>query len=197
MSEGVPPHRLRAADADRERVLAVLRDAATDGRIGLDEHNNRADRAHTARTLGDLATLTQDLLALEQQPIQLRSEPVIALFRGERRSGRWVLPARHVTFALGTTVELDLREALLTRRHVRLHTSAILGRVVIHVPDNVEVRIRGWTFLGRRHTSARLPQGDEPPVLELDGFSILGSLWVRSPKRGWPLWRRRSRRELD
>ncbi|MDS1272137.1 DUF1707 domain-containing protein [Lipingzhangella sp. LS1_29] len=196
MSEGVPPPRMRAGDADRERVLAVLRDAATDGRIDLDEHNERAERVHTARTLGELVSVTEDLLPPAEQPIQLRSEPVIALFRGERRAGRWVVPARHVSFALGTTVELDLREALMVRRHVRMHASAILGRVVVHLPDEVEVRIRGWAFLGRRHTNTRPPRSDDPPILELEGFCLLGSLRVRSPRRRWSLWRRR-RRELE
>ena len=38
------PRDLRASDADRERVVAVLAEAAGDGRLTLDELNERVDR---------------------------------------------------------------------------------------------------------------------------------------------------------
>ena len=57
------PRDLRASDADRERVVAVLAEAAADGRLTLDEHTERVHRAYRARTLGELARLTEDLAA--------------------------------------------------------------------------------------------------------------------------------------
>ncbi|QVQ55078.1 DUF1707 and DUF2154 domain-containing protein [Spiractinospora alimapuensis] len=187
----MPPEYMRASDGDRERVADILRDALTDGRIDPTEHQERLDAVYAARTLGDLAPITTDLLSPERQPIQLRDGPILALFRNESRGGRWVLPDRHVTFTAFGTVELDLREALLTERHVHLDISAVVGRVVIHVPDNVQVRVRGWTFLGRRRTTARVA-GPDAPTLEIQGFSVLGSVWVLAPKRkrSWRPWRR-------
>jgi hypothetical protein len=187
------PEELRASDADRERVAEVLREAHADGRLEPDEYQSRLDQVFAARTLGDLAPLTRDLLTAEQQPIQLRSEPVAALFRKDASGGRWVVPARHTTLAAFGTVELDLRQALLAAEHVRLDVSAIFGRVHIRVPDGVEVRVRGRTFLGRRTaTGSRLvPTG--APVLEVEGLSLLGSVVVETPKhrRSWLPWRRR------
>ena len=110
------PRDLRASDADRERVVTLLAQAAGDGRITLEEHAHRVQRAYTARTLGDLAGLTEDLALPGAQPLRLdNSRTVTAFFATERRSGRWVVPDRLVVTAIGGQIVLDLREALLER----------------------------------------------------------------------------------
>ena len=43
---------LRASDADRDRVLVLLAEAVSDGRLTMEEHAERVQRACTARTLG-------------------------------------------------------------------------------------------------------------------------------------------------
>ena len=52
---------VRASDADRDRVVDVLRDAAADGRLTVDEFDERMATALSSRTLGELAVLTADL----------------------------------------------------------------------------------------------------------------------------------------
>src|SRR5205085_908118 len=52
---------LRASDTDRDRVLALLSEAMSDGRLTAEEHAERVQRACSARTLGELAELTTDL----------------------------------------------------------------------------------------------------------------------------------------
>ncbi|RCV54421.1 hypothetical protein DEF23_03105 [Marinitenerispora sediminis] len=193
----MPPARLRASDQDRERVLAVLRAAVEDGRIDLDEFAERSDQVHAARFLGDLPPVTADLLPADRQPIQLTFAPVLALLRTEARSGRWVVPRRQAAFALLGTARIDLTDALLVRDRVRLDASALLGRVEIRVPDGVEVRMRGRSFLGVRFTSTRPSRVPDAPVLEVEGFSIFGSVRVSSPRRRLPWPRRgRGRREV-
>jgi hypothetical protein len=59
---GVNPAWL-AGSADRERAVGVLRAAFTEGRLTQDELDDRVARAYTARTYGDLWTLTADLPA--------------------------------------------------------------------------------------------------------------------------------------
>ena len=65
------------------------------------------------------------------------------------------------------------------------------------VPEGVEVRMNGWSFLGRRSTNARRSTMSNPPVLEIDGFCLFGSVRVRAPRRRLLLGRRRARRQLD
>lgn len=50
-----------ASNADRERVVARLRDAHVEGRLTLEELDRLAGAAHTARTVGELERLASQL----------------------------------------------------------------------------------------------------------------------------------------
>jgi hypothetical protein len=54
---------IRASDQERESVVDVLRDAYTDGRLTLDEFEERTSAAYAAKTWADLRELTADLPA--------------------------------------------------------------------------------------------------------------------------------------
>jgi Domain of unknown function (DUF1707) len=54
---------LRVGDAEREAVAAQLRDHYADGRLTMDELNERLDQAFAAKTQADLRTVTRDLPA--------------------------------------------------------------------------------------------------------------------------------------
>jgi uncharacterized protein DUF1707 len=53
--------KIRAADADRDRVIEQLNTARSDGRLDPDEHQTRLDAALAAKTMGERAPLTADL----------------------------------------------------------------------------------------------------------------------------------------
>jgi hypothetical protein len=55
--------RLRASDEERERAVAALRRAAGEGRLTVDELDERTARAYAARTRGELDRLLEDLPA--------------------------------------------------------------------------------------------------------------------------------------
>ena len=64
---------LKAAHADREQVVGMLKAAFVQGRLGQDELTARVGQALAARTYADLATLTADLpagLAAAEPPYQ-------------------------------------------------------------------------------------------------------------------------------
>jgi hypothetical protein len=52
---------IRASDHDRDAVVAMLRDAFSEGRLTLDEFQDRMAVAYAGRTWGDLRKLTADL----------------------------------------------------------------------------------------------------------------------------------------
>jgi hypothetical protein len=54
---------MRAASADRERAIDVLRAGFAEGRLTKEEFAERAGAAQEARTYGELAELTMDLPA--------------------------------------------------------------------------------------------------------------------------------------
>jgi hypothetical protein len=51
----------RCSDAERERVVAALQRHFADGRLTVEELNDRLERVLGARTLGQLYALTSDL----------------------------------------------------------------------------------------------------------------------------------------
>jgi Domain of unknown function (DUF1707) len=52
---------MRASDTDREAVSGRLREALAEGRLTMDEFNERLDRSLAAKTVGELAVVTRDL----------------------------------------------------------------------------------------------------------------------------------------
>jgi hypothetical protein len=52
---------IRASDKERESVVDVLRDAYTEGRLTLEEFEERTSAAYASKTWADLRELTADL----------------------------------------------------------------------------------------------------------------------------------------
>ncbi|MBT2213942.1 MULTISPECIES: DUF1707 SHOCT-like domain-containing protein [Actinomadura] len=172
---------LRASDADRERVAAVLAEALADGRLSIEEHADRASRVYEARTLGDLTGLTGDLGPEEAQPILVDDRPLTVFFGRTRREGRWVVPVRLPLLALFGTVELDLREAVLQRRHIVLDATVLGGRIRLLVPEGVRVEVTGRSVLSTRELRTR--PGADGPTIEVGGTLICTSVRARAPRR--------------
>jgi hypothetical protein len=66
--------RIRASDADRERITARLRDHFAEGRLTREELDERVTAALNAKTLGDLRGLMTDLP--EAEPVLGQGMPV-------------------------------------------------------------------------------------------------------------------------
>jgi hypothetical protein len=116
---------LRASDADRDRVIELLRAAVADGRLDPVEFDERLDAALAARTLDALAPLTADLTAVPGSDGALTlplagtpSEPAAELLTinerhgSVRRDGRWMLPHRLALHTAWCDVMLDLTSAV-------------------------------------------------------------------------------------
>jgi hypothetical protein len=185
------PSDLRASDDDRERVVAVLAAAAADGRLTLEEHSQRVQRAYQARTLGDLASLTTDLAPAAGQPLQLDdSRAVTAFFTTVRREGRWVVPDRLTVTAVGGQVILDLREALLAGMRIVLRASLVGGQLHLLIPERVQVVVTNTRQPGRvRGTAVPAPPGS--PLIEVHAYTVAGRVHVHAPRRSGPRWRDR------
>ena len=115
---------LRASDADRDRVIELLRAAVADGRLDQAEFDERVDAALAARTIDALAPLTADLIAapgsgaLALPLAGIPAEPAAELLTirerhgSVRREGRWTLPLRLRLNTAGCDVMLDLTKAV-------------------------------------------------------------------------------------
>ena len=199
------PRDLRASDADRERVVALLGEAVGDGRLTLDEHAQRLEAASSARTLGELAGLTADLAMPDAQPLRLDgTRPVTAVFGGQRRDGRWVVPERLAVAAVFGEALLDFREALLQGPRIIVYATVVFGRLKILVPDGIVVEVSGTAVASsNRGPVARRPAGaggqadrdaapgrapvpaggPELPVIEVRGVMLAGRVQAIAPSR--------------
>jgi len=190
------PRDLRASDSDRDRVITLLSEAAADGRLTTDEHAERVGRAQTARTLGELAVLTTDLVAPAAQPIRLDGRRGAAgVFAKDSRDGRWVVPASLPVVAVFGEVELDLRDAILQDRRIVVFATIVAGTLHLIVPDGVAVETTGTAVLTRKVNRTfrqpgqgryESPTSAMPTIIEVRTMAVGGTIRVTSPKKpGW------------
>ncbi|MGH9245170.1 MAG: DUF1707 domain-containing protein [Acidimicrobiales bacterium] len=59
---------VRASDADRDRILEHLRKHLAEGRLDLEEFEDRSAQAFAAKTVGELRPLLSDLPVLADRP---------------------------------------------------------------------------------------------------------------------------------
>ena len=187
---------LRAADADRERVAEVLRDAAGDGRLTMEELDERLDRVYAARTYAELTPITRDLPLTSQPvsapaPTRIRaggkptSRFAIAIMSGFSRAGHWVVGRNFTAFALMGGGQIDLREAVFTEGQVTIRAFTIMGGVEVIVPDGIELRVHGIPIMGGiDQPRIRAPQPGAPRVYVF-GIALMGGVSARyKPPRG-------------
>ena len=132
---GVPPES-RASDADRDRVLDVLRAAAGDGRLTADEFNERMEATLSSRTHGELAALTADLAGGPGRPGEAATQAEdtirIAQHGGSiRRTGRWVVPRRLELRSSWCDVMLDFTDAVITYNTLRIDMKVRGGSLIL------------------------------------------------------------------
>jgi hypothetical protein len=183
---------MRVSDADREQAAEVLREAAGQGRISMDELDERLELAYAAKTYADLAAVTRDLpqdgAALSPAGGMVpasriggtpRNKFSIAIMSGARRMGSWVLPRRYVAVAVMGGVELDLRAARFSEPEVTLHAYTLMGGIQITVPEDVDVDVSGIAFMGGFDHNASGPGVPGAPRVKVIGFALMGGVEVR------------------
>ena len=202
---------LRASDADREQHAEVLRRAAGEGRLTMDELEERLNTVYEARTHRELDRLVADVVVRGEQPSSLtgatkrmpvrRGEAgaswIVSIMSGRERKGRWrVGPDLKVINIMGAS-DLDLNDAELVAHEVNITVFALMGGADIRVPDGLNVDLSDFAFMGGNSSTL----GDERPdpggpVLHLRVISIMGGIDV---KRGRKLSRaeRRARKHLE
>jgi Domain of unknown function (DUF1707) len=127
---------MRASDADRDRVMEVLRVAAGEGRLTPDELDERLAAALSSRTLGELAELTADLVAAPGWPggaVAQTGDVIRIDQRGGsvRRTGHWVVPRRLELRSSWCDVWLDFTDAMIAHDTLRIDLNMRGGSLVL------------------------------------------------------------------
>jgi len=197
---------LRASDADRERVADILRQAGGDGRLDVEELDERLQRAYATKTVAELRPLIADLTPAEAVATQPASGvtvrpgeggtgTILSIMGGNDRQGRWRV-AKHCTVIniMGGS-DLDLNQAELADRQVTITVFSLMGGSEIYVPRGVDVQVTKLGLMGGNDVEL----DDEPaalgaPVIRLRLLSIMGGTDV---KQGPKLSRAERKRQKE
>jgi hypothetical protein len=157
----VPLPALRASDVERDRAGDQLRQAAGEGRLTVDELDERLTRAYLAKTVVELAELTVDVVVSSHDPAPgsvagstatVKPGPggtgwLIAILSGNDRSGRWrVAPRLNVINAMGGS-DIDLTQAEFAAPVTEIMVFSLMGGSDIRVPEGVEVHITKFALM--------------------------------------------------
>lgn len=213
---------MRASDADREKVAEQLREAVAEGRLDLDEFQERLDATYQARTYGELVPITRDLpvaaapkvsMTKSGGPVEadggwgprIGGEPTssgaFAFWGGFSRKGKWTVPRLFTAFAMWGGGEIDLRDARFEGRDVTIRCFAIMGGMQVTVPPDLQVDVTGFGIMGGFGEHGSLDGDPDPaaPRVRVTGFALMGGVGVerklrRADKRAL---RERRRSERD
>jgi len=203
--------RVRISDADRQRVADLLRDAAGEGRLEIDELEERLEVAWNAKVAGDLVPLLDDLPAgqapatsppqrREPRGELARHDHSVAIMGGKDRRGPWEIGATHTAVAMMGGVDLDLREARFASHETEIAAIVVMGGIDVIVGPDVRVVVDGIGIMGAfDEAKPQVPAelSDDSPVVRVRGLAIMGAVEVK--RKGPPRRRRRDREpgELD
>jgi hypothetical protein len=201
---------LRASDADRERVVEVLRRAVSDGQLTVEELEERVPSAYAARTRGELERLTADLsveplhaaLAPTEAArggVRVREGPggtrwVVSVMGGHDKRGPWRLAPRCTVLNIMGGSDIDLNDAELSGPLTELNMYSIMGGGEIRVPDGVDVQVSNLALMGGNGVKL----GDEvappgAPTIHIRLVSIMGGSEVARGRKPTREERRRER----
>ncbi|MFH8347154.1 DUF1707 domain-containing protein [Streptomyces sp. NPDC018045] len=189
---------LRASDADRDRVAGILRDALAEGRLAMEEFDERLTATYEARTVGALRPLVADLPQTYDGGVpdtraggsgapawreRIGGEPTsrgaFAFWSGFSRKGRWTAPRIFTAGVFQAGGEIDLRDANFEAGEVTVRCFALMGGIDVVVPPGVEVQVTGVGFMGGFDSDDGEPGDPGAPRVRITGFAMMGGVGFR------------------
>ncbi len=204
---------VRVGDAERDQAIAVLHQAAVDGRLTAVELDDRMGRALASRTRGELRGLLEDLVPRAPLAEMLTGAPaarnlgpgyswedplvITAKWSDESRIGAWEVPPFLEVHPVVSNVKLNFMDAIPVSLLIDVVLVGGAGNLVLVVPGDWGVDI---TRVQKGMGSARSKVEPRPhygrPQLVVRGGLALGDLRVRYPG-GFDTWQlKRARAKL-
>ncbi|MFJ4874882.1 DUF1707 domain-containing protein [Streptomyces sp. NPDC088745] len=185
---------LRASDADREEVVEQLREAAAEGRLDMEELDERLGLALTAKTVAELAPLVEDVIPAQDLPA---GEPLVIKggVHGQSRVGAWKVPARIVAHGGMGGVTLDFTRTSVRHKVIEVEANGSVAPVTLVVPEGWGVDTDGvHPGVGGLWNKTKGEQRPGTPLVRVTGSGGMGGVYVRNPGL---LQRRKLRRESE
>ncbi|MFF0743154.1 DUF1707 domain-containing protein [Streptomyces sp. NPDC004111] len=210
---------MRASDADRERIAEVLREALTEGRLDMEEFDERLGAAYKSRTQGELQLLVRDLpVSAGAAPsvltpaagaevtgwagrvgVPATSKGAFAFWGGFKRWGKWSVGRNFTAFAMWGGGEIDLREARFEEHEAVIRCITIMGGITVKVPQDLTVEVTGLGIMGGFDDKATGEGTAGSPRVRVTGFALMGGVGVdrKLRKAEKERLREQRRRQLD
>lgn len=204
-----PTPDLRIGHTERDQAVETLREAAGEGRLTLEELDERIEAALQAKTRSQLTALLADLLpatelqvavspaltaAAVEEPGYSWEDPLILTARWDDvfRAGPWIIPPFLEVHPVAANVKLDLVDARVGAKVLDVHLVGGAGDLTLIVPE-------GWgadvSRVGKGLGSVKATVDQRPahgqPMLVVRGHTSLGNVKVRHPN--WWDTKRRER----
>lgn len=140
MTGEIEPRELRVSDAEREHVGELLQRAVGQGRLTLEEFEQRMTAAMAARTRGDLNALVLDIAEARNVAPHAKDQLELRSAVGEiKRTGRWVVPPTvRVTGGVGGVL-LDFTDARFASPETTVDVKLGVGELVLVMPRGADV----------------------------------------------------------
>lgn len=207
---GDPPD-LRASDAEREQTAETLRQAMGEGRLSIEELEDRLRSAYSAPTVRELDLLVADVTVAPgagRRPIApagtsgvtVREGPggerwVVSIMSGHDRKGRWRIGPQCTVLNIMGGSDIDLNDAELSEPVTQLNVYSFWGGGEIRVPDGVEVHVSNVAIMAGNDVKLGdevIPAGG--PVIRIRLVSIMAGFSVQ---RGRKLSKEERRRQKE
>ena len=189
---------LRISDTDRDRAAEVLREAHVQGRITVDELDERLTSVYNAKTFADLVPVTRDLPATHDAATApapargriggtARFKLSLAILGGASREGQWVVPPEYTAVATLGGIKLDMRDATFAEAETTIKAVAVMGGMEITVPEDADVEVGAFGLMGGVDHGGEGPGAPGAPRIRITGVAVMGGIEVkRAPARQSP-----------
>lgn len=183
------------SDAERDRMVALLRLHCTEGRISLDEFSDRVGLVYAADTQVELDRIVHDLpvpdwarnrpdlaeIAPKTAVPKRRIRWMVSVFGDSLRRGRFALDEESAAVAVFGSAVVDLTDAHVEAPETVVTAVAVFGDVTILVPDGIDVMLEGVAVFGDRkcQLGSATPLPGSPSVV-VRAYACFGDVVVRS-----------------
>ena len=191
---------LRASDAERELTAETLRVAMGEGRLTVEELEDRLRSVYTVPTVRELELLVADvtvpagpgkraLAGPSAAGLTVQEGPggdrwVVSIMSGHDRRGRWRIADRCTVLNIMGGSDIDLNDVELSAPVTQLNVYSVMGGAEVRVPDGVSVEVSNLAIMGGND----IQLGDEVvppggPVIRIRLVSIMGGTEVKRGRR--------------
>lgn len=178
------PPETRLSDVDRERVVERLRGSLGEGRMTLEEFEQRLTGVLSATTFGEVSTYLDDLPG---GPVAV-SVPDFTELRATagsvKRRGYWLAPRRLAARVKSGSMRLDFTEAVVAHRTVEIEVAVNSGSVTLVLPPDASVDTDGVELVASSASVRGVPtHPGTGPRFVVTGTLHAGRLTVRHQRR--------------